>query len=167
MNSSAPRSNHDPHPVRQLAPRGQPPARLHFGSDAWLLRGSQNLSGRLVLRDGVLRYVAHGMGGLWTFQLRRLERELGLPGLTLHLGQGRPAQLFAAPVGELELVHFAWYQFGCGMHLTVRGRRLRFGFSEPTNSRGDHALLSAWEELRLARDVGARWRELLAPGRSS
>lgn len=119
---------------------------------AWLLRGISSVPGELALQGGVLRFTARGSGSAWPFQLRRLERALGAPGLAQALAEGRPFQCFQWPRTECR-AWLPWHYFGGGLKLERQAQVLRFSFARPGNEEAVPSLAS----LGPMRKRGQQW----------
>ena len=107
-----------------------------FGTDAWLLRGIRSLPGTLQLARRCLSFTAFDAGNFRPRQLRALEQDFGRPGLVETLTAGKTAVVFELPLSAVQAVRFPWYYFSGGLHLTLNGVRYRFGFDEPSNTKG-------------------------------
>ena len=141
-------------------------------SEAWLLRGISSMPGELILDGGVLRFVADGTGSAWPWQLRKLERELGTPGLAEAIDPGGGSVLFRWPLDAVQ----AWipfHYFGGGIRLRHGCIVLSFSFGKPANMDlrvdSDPAAEDVVDEVRQQlvtvrrmRDHGRRWLAALA-----
>ena len=105
---------------------------MKLRSDAWLLLGLSSLPGELSLSSGWLSYVASGCGSVWPAQLRKLERQVGQPGLAEALEQNQRTLVIRWPVLEVR-AWCPWYYFGGGMKLRHQGTQLRLSFGVPGN----------------------------------
>ena len=139
-------------------------------TEAWLLRGISSIPGELELREGRVRFTALNAGSAWPWQWRRLEADLGRPGLARTVEQeGQRAVLFDWPVGEVRY-HTPWYHFGGGLRLECADLSLNFGLGEPTDGPGNRfdpvgEVQRAAREFRsvgLMRQRGRLWRAALA-----
>lgn len=138
-----------------------------FASDAWLLRGISSLPGELKLAHGRLAFIASGSGSCWGWQLRKLERQAGKPGLADRIDAGENARVFELPLADVK-ARFPWYYFSGGLVLHTPQGFYKLSFGQPANTRapGAHALGRAAAELgtvRSMRTVGQAWRRLLPP----
>jgi len=84
------------------------------------------------------------------FQLNKLERQLGQPGLAEQLGQGGQVQLFSQPVGACNF-RWPWYAFSVGFIITVNSLKFRLFFSPPHP--GHQSLSGAFN----CRKIGRLW----------
>lgn len=145
-------------------------------TEAWLLRGISSIPGELILKDGVIRFMAEGTGSAWPWQLRKLERELHMPGLAESIDRGDGGCVFQWRTDALQ----AWapfHYFSGGIKLKQGNIVLAFSFGRPANMdlrlEGDaHAsdvVAEVQKQLvtvRRMREHGKRWLAALA-GRSS
>lgn len=139
-------------------------------SPAWLLLGVSSLPGELRGRGGRIAFTAHGTGSAWPFQLRRLERRLGTPGICDAIEARRSVRCFDWPLAEVA-ARFPWYEFGAGMRLQHGGQTLRFGFGRPGNMRimqhnyiplgGVRNMRAHWRSMTQGVSLGRLWREFL------
>jgi hypothetical protein len=132
-----------------------------FGTDAWLLRGIHSLPGTLQLARGRLSFTAFDTGNLRRRQLRALEHEFGRQGLTATLEQGRTVVLFDLSPSEVQEVCFPWYYFSGGLTLTVNDICYRFGFDQPSNTKGAGEGGNLIRSISTARKRGKMWKTLL------
>lgn len=140
-------------------------------STAWLLRGISSIPGELRLAGGRLVFEAEFFGNAWPFQLRRLERQLGRPGLAAALEEGKARVLFEWPVAEVK-AWCPWHYFGGGLKLRHAGMTLRFSLGVPANTEVNlgstappQALGRAAQqmaEVRRMRALGRQWLAALA-----
>ncbi len=145
-------------------------------SEAWLLRGISSIPGELTLAQGVLQFVAHDTGSAWHWQLRKLERELCVPGLAEAIDSGDHACLFRWQAHAIR-AWVPWYYFAGGIKLRHGGIVLSFSFGRPANmevrihSGGAGALAELRRQchaIRQMRGCGKRWLAALVqahPGR--
>lgn len=134
-----------------------------FSSRAWLLRGiSASGRGRLLLQNGQLSLKVHGYGQLWPFQLRKLERACGVPGLADQLEDGVWATVFDVSLANVR-VRFPWYTFSGGMHVYVAGVRYRLSFGRPPNNADPtgEEFRKNIDALTSMRMIGKEWRAIL------
>jgi len=133
-----------------------------FQSDAWLLLGIINsLPGRLQLKNGRLRFAALNFGTLWKKDLKKLEQKTGIGGLAQRLENDQATLLFDVDIHSIQKMHFPFYYFSCGMHLTVNDLKYRFSFIRPNNTRLPSQQLSGISSLPKGRYIGKKWKELL------
>lgn len=134
---------------------------------AWLLRGISSIPGELKLADGRLSFKAFGFGTFWRFQLNRLERETGQPGLSERLDNGETALVFHCPLKDVD-VCFPWYYFSGGLVIRLDGINYKFSFGRPANtstSSLNKNVLQAMNNLREVgnmRQTGKAWRKAIA-----
>ena len=133
-----------------------------FRTEAWLLCGISSVPGELVLKSGVLSFVASDTGSAWPSQLRKLERRLGAPGLAAALSESASFTLFRWPV-ETVMHRTPWYYFGGGIKITGSSCTLAFSFGRPGNESGDGDISS----IGVMREHGKQWREALNEAASS
>lgn len=133
-----------------------------FRTDAWLLRGISSIPGELALRSGTLSFTAFHTGSAWPWQLRRLERAVGVAGLARGIDAGQRTVVFRWPVSEVH-AHCPWIYFGGGLHVRRGEVVLRFSFGQPANTRantladaGDHLVT-----LGAMRRRGRLWQAAL------
>jgi hypothetical protein len=125
---------------------------------AWLMMGmTGSTPGVLQVVYGRLVYAAHGRGALTAGQLRRLEEQVGRPGLADELGDGDRLTLLDVPVEEVRRVTFPWYYFGAGMKLSAGGVRYRFSFVKPQNTQDEPGITA----IPGSRATGRTWRAAL------
>jgi len=143
-----------------------------FSAETWLLLGLvHSIPGALRLEKGRLTLHLRGTGTLGKKRLAKLEQQLMVPGLAAKLASGKSCALFQVPLEDLERVTFpAWY-FSAGLHLKTQGKRFRLSFIEPNNAQSTGGSLSGGSftliaDLRQARRIGKRWKELLKSTRS-
>lgn len=135
-------------------------------TEAWLLRGISSVPGLLVLQGSSLSFTAVHPGTAWPWQLRKLEREFGVPGFAAALAEGSRRTLFGWPVGNFRY-WVPWYYFGGGIKVAQGASVLRLSLGRPANA---PALLSAAEGLReaaLMRRRGKLWLEALGKAAQS
>lgn len=101
----------------------------------WLMRGIRSTMGALCLSRGILSLRCFGAGQLWGFQLRKLERELAVPGLAARLQQNLETQLFAVPVADC-CCKWPWYYFSASFVVYSGNCSLRVFFSPPRHYEG-------------------------------
>ena len=94
-------------------PIATPPRMRSLRTEAWLLRGISSIPGELLLRDGVLSFSATDTGSAWPWQLRKLERSLGVPGFAGALEKAHRRTLFRWPVRSMRF-WVPWYYVGGG-----------------------------------------------------
>lgn len=118
---------------KATAPSPNPsPATTSLRTDAWLLRGISSIPGELILEHGVIRFVANGSGSAWPWQLRKLEHEVGTPGLAQSIDRCDGNCVFRWPVDSVR----AWapfHYFGGGIRLGHGYVVLSFSFGRPAN----------------------------------
>lgn len=132
-----------------------------MSTPAWLLRGINSLPGELRLRSSTLSFVAFGPGSAWPAQLRRLATQLGRPDAAQALDGGRPVELFAWPVHEVN-VSRPWYYFGGGLKLRRQGTDVRVSFGRPAGgSRDPRQALTELREVGAMRARGKLWAATL------
>jgi hypothetical protein len=145
---------------------------MKMRSEAWLLRGISSLPGELRLKNGVLLFETNcGVGTMWPWQLRKLERVLAAPGFAATVEDGKDAIAFRWPVAEIE-AWCPWIYFGGGIKLRRGNVTLRFSFGRPANTQPNLgssgsplALPQAVEnlsEIGVMRKRGAAWKAALA-----
>jgi hypothetical protein len=148
---------------------------INLSSEAWLLRGTSSVPGQLRLSAGQLSFVAQETGTAWRWQLKKLERVAGRPGLADQIDAGQKATVFDVPVSELE-VEFPWYYFTGGVIVSFAGARYRISFGRPSNTRlpvdrsdpveaGTRVLEEA-KEIRTMRTTGRAWKAALQQARN-
>lgn len=140
-----------------------------LSTEAWLLRGISYVPGVLILADGRLFYLACGFGSLWKWQMNKLERAAGQPGLAERMDAGENCIVFDIPLAEVE-VEFPWYYFSGGMKVWVGGVRYRLSFGKPANNASfslsdgfEHssgALANVFELFKM-RQRGKAWKRAL------
>ena len=139
-------------------------------STAWLLRGISSVPGQLELARGRLSFTSTGTGTAWPWQLRKLERDVGKPGLATRIDSGQASPVFDAPLDGV-LVTFPWYYFSGGLKVRVGTTPLRFSLGTPPNTRMPvdrsdplEAIPRAIEEMRdigSMRAAGKAWKMAL------
>lgn len=138
-----------------------------FGSKAWLLRGIRSLPGTLQFARGRLSFTAFDAGNFRGRQLRSLEQDFGRTELVGMLTEGKTAVVFDVPLSAVQAVHFPWYYFSGGLRLTLNGVRYRFGFDQPSNTKGAEEGGDLIGSISTARERGKAWRtvftELYSP----
>jgi len=144
--------------------------KMKLRTEAWLLRGISSLPGELALMNGTLTYFVAGTGSAWPWQLRKLERLLGVSGLEGGVDTGRRVKLFSEPVAGVR-AWCPWYYFGGGIKIAVRGVTLRFSFGTPANMKVRRRHLGAGGALQdvadnlgeivLMRSRGKLWQKAL------
>ncbi len=105
-------------------------------SEAWLLRGVVGMvgsvPGELKLSSGRVCFTAFGSGTLWKWQLRKLERDVGKPGLADRMNNGENTLVFDVPLAEAN-ARFPWLYFG-GLKVKIAGIEHRFMLCRPPNT---------------------------------
>ncbi|MEZ5653021.1 MAG: hypothetical protein R3E87_21010 [Burkholderiaceae bacterium] len=147
---------------------------VRMRGEAWLLRGISSIPGELILQGGSLRWIGHGSGSAWPWQLRKLERAFSTPGFARALLDDRAATLFVVPTRAVA-VHWPWYTFGGGFTLHVNGVSLRISLGRPANTRlrppgaaagaalGD--AVGQWRLVGAMRTRGKAWKAAFAHAR--
>lgn len=148
-------------------------------SEAMLLRGVDNLPGRLKLSDGRLTFIASERGTFSNGQLQKLEQDSGQTGLAEALLQGISALVFDVPLAEVG-VKFPWYYFLGGCKLTVKGVEYRLSFGGAVQTGESLGSPDEWDfafsvkdgtgqmkdnikEIAKMRHVGKTWKQALLP----
>jgi hypothetical protein len=103
---------------------------VQLSTEAWLARGNSGIPGQLSLSGGRLSFVAAGRGTAWKWQLKKLGRTLGDPGLADRLCAGESVAIFDVALSRLE-VEFPWYYFASGLKVRFEGTLFKIGFIGP------------------------------------
>ncbi|HHI78806.1 MAG TPA: hypothetical protein ENK02_02365 [Planctomycetes bacterium] len=138
--------------------------RNNFSTKAWLLLGNRNLPGELRLSSGRLSFCVLGEGNLGRRGFEKLEARSGCAELGALVERGARPLLFELPLSEVERVHFPWYYFSGGLKLTIAGVQYRFGFDQPSNSRGVNEGGDLFGSIARARRAGKAWKAVFEEG---
>jgi hypothetical protein len=124
-----------------------------LASPAWLLRGISAIPGQLRLSRSVLTFTAHGSGTAWAWQLRKLERSTGRPGLAQALESDERWVVFSEALDAIR-VSSPWYYFAGGIVVRIGPHDYRISFGKPARSSGDDDGLDAVSDMRR---LGKQW----------
>ena len=130
--------------------------------EAWLLRGISSIPGRLTLARGQVSFLASDSGSAWSWQIKRLERDAGKPGLAASLSAGEAVPVFDLVLADVQ-VTFPWYYFSGGLQIKSGGVSYNFSFARPGNTRGsDSDAIEGLAEIPKMRRAGKAWKAALS-----